>query len=306
MIPTDGSPLWPLTQRNDRVVLTRIFDVMPFASFAEHQARVSWHKGNHIREDFNHAPNDRTGISHLAVGEVLRFRAGVAQVALVIEVLSELCGVLRIPPKPLGAAPGQRILGEQPGWRPVDVLLLNRKRTRPARDGLLDGLGNRLVEDLVFGGMPERDLRAALDSDLKSNLVVVLLDEVADASFEISQDREGWRLHTTKTPGVAQGWGSQPQRNGTGAIQTEMIVLILSAEGLEIGGIVPLAGIRFFCHLGKGTADRDIIQRTQPEAIHTALVAQVLEHLPGNHRAFAPRIRCNNDPLDPLQSLFDL
>src|SRR5215217_5530685 len=85
-----------------------------------------------------------------------------------------------------------------------------------------------------------------------------------------------------------------------------MVVLILSAEGLEIGGIVPLAGIRFIRHLGKGTADGDIVQRTQLEAIHAARVAQVLEHLPRDHRPFATRIRCNDDPLDALESLLEL
>jgi hypothetical protein len=45
-----------------------------------------------------------------------------------------------------------------------------------------------------------------------------------------------------------------------------MIVLVLTAEGLQVGGIVPLARIRLFGKGRKGPSDRDLVEGAQFEA----------------------------------------
>ena len=101
--------------------------------------------------------------------------------------------------------------------------------------------------------------------------------------LEISQDRERRRLHAAKAPGLPEGRWPQPQGNGAGAIETEMVVLILAAQGLEVGCVVPLAGIRLLGHRREGSADRDLIESAQLEAVHPTPIAEMLEHLPGDH-----------------------
>src|SRR3954447_809146 len=108
--------------------------------------------------------------------------------------------------------------------------------------------------------MPERDLSPALGRDCERDLVEVLWDEVADALLEISQDGERGRLHPTKAPGLPKSRWSQPQRDGAAPVQTEVIVLVLPAERLQVCRIVALAGGGLLGHGGEGLADGGLVE----------------------------------------------
>src|SRR4051794_19896499 len=84
-----------------------------------------------------------------------------------------------------------------------------------------------------------------------------------------------------------------------------MIVLVLTAEGLQIRRIVALAGGGLLGHGGERTPDRGVVEGAELEAVHLSSVAEVLEHLPGDHRAFPAWIRGNDDPLNAPQLFLD-
>src|SRR4051812_2678863 len=188
-----------------------------------------------------YALEHRASIARLALGQVLRLCSRVAQVALVIELLRQLRGVLRVPAEPLGAAARERVLGEQLGRGAAHILLLDAKRAGPRSSSIPDCVRRGLIKDLVLGRMPKRDLGSALGRDHERDLVEVLRDEVADALLEISQDGERGRLHPAKAPGLPKSRWSQPQRDGAGSVQTQVVVLVLPAERLQIRRIVALA-----------------------------------------------------------------
>ena len=85
-----------------------------------------------------------------------------------------------------------------------------------------------------------------------------------------------------------------------------MVIFILAAEGLEVGGVVPLTGVGLLGEGGKGAADRDFIERPELQTIYPAPIAEVLEHLPGDHGALATGIRGDDDPLHVLEGSLDL
>src|SRR4051794_26470272 len=153
--------------------------------------------------------------------------------------------------------------------------------------------------------MPERDLVATLVPDHERDLVEVLRNEAADALLEISQDGERGRLHPTKAPRLPKGGWPQPQRDRAGPVQTQMVVLVLTAEGLQVGRIIALAGGGLLGHGGERTADGGLIQSAELEAVHPSRVAQMLQHLPGNHRALAAWIGGNDDPLNAPHLFLD-
>ena len=131
--------------------------------------------------------------------------------------------------------------------------------------------------------MPEGDLGTAVRRDRQRDLEIVLWDEVADALLQISQDRERRGLHAAKAPGLPERRRAQPQGDGAGAIEPQVVVFILAAEGLQVGGVIPLAGIRLLGHRREGSADRDLVEGSQLETVYATSVAEVFEHLPGDH-----------------------
>ncbi len=84
-----------------------------------------------------------------------------------------------------------------------------------------------------------------------------------------------------------------------------MPILVLPAQGLEIGGVIALAGIVLARQQPEGTADRDLVQRPEAQAIDPATPAEMLQDLPGDHRALAARIGGDDDPLDAAERLAD-
>jgi hypothetical protein len=84
-----------------------------------------------------------------------------------------------------------------------------------------------------------------------------------------------------------------------------MVILVLAAQGLEVGCIVPLAGVWLLGHHRKGPPDRDLIKGTQLETVYPTSIPKVLKHLPGDHRALPARIGGDDDPLHALKCLLD-
>src|SRR4051812_12101092 len=144
--------------------------------------------------------------------------------------------------------------------------------------------------------MPEGDLGPSFCPDVQGDPEVVLRDEVADALLQVSQDRKRWGLHAAKAPRLPESRWPQPQGNGAGAVETEVVVLILAAQGFKISGIVPLTGVGLLSHRRKGAPDRDLVESAQLETVHPTSIAKMLKHLPGDHRAFPARIGGDDDP----------
>jgi hypothetical protein len=153
--------------------------------------------------------------------------------------------------------------------------------------------------------MPKDELGTALGRDGQGDPEIVLRDEVSDTPLQIRQDGKRWGLHATKAPGLSERGRPEPQRDGAGTVEAQVIVLILAAESLEVGGIVALARVRLFGKGRKGPSDRDLVEGAQLETVHPTPKAKVLEHLPGNHRAFPARVGGDDDPLHPFQCLLD-
>ena len=122
---------------------------------------------------------------------------------------------------------------------------------------------------------------------------------------KIRQDCKRRGLHAAKAPGLPKGRRAQPQRDGAGAIEPQVVVLVLAAEGLQVGGVVPLARVGLLGHRGEGSADRDLVESPELETVHATSVAEMLKHLPGDHRALAARIGGDDDPLHALKRLLD-
>ena len=131
--------------------------------------------------------------------------------------------------------------------------------------------------------MPEGDLGTSVRDDGQSNLEIILRDEVADALLQISQDRKRRGLHAAKAPGLPKRRRAQPQGDGAGAIEPQVVVFILAAEGLQVGGVIPLAGVRLLGHRREGSADRDLVEGPQLETVYATSVPEMLKHLPGDH-----------------------
>src|SRR4051794_37818630 len=144
------------------MVLAWISDVVTPAALANDEVPCSRPEMGKAGQHLGYAREHRASIARLALGQVLRLCSRVAQVALVIELLRQLRGVLRVPAEPLGAATRERVLGEQLGRGATHILLLDAERAGPRSRGALDCVCDRLIEDLVLGRMPERDLGSAL------------------------------------------------------------------------------------------------------------------------------------------------
>src|SRR3954452_22988274 len=267
------------------MVLARVFDVVTPAALAKDELACSGHERSRPGQHLGYALEHRASIARLALGQVLRLCSRVAQVALVIELLRQLRGVLRVPAEPFGAATRERVLGEQLGRGATHILLLDAERAGPRSSSIADCARDSPVENLVLGRMPKRDLGPALSRDHEGDLVEVLRDEVADALLEISQDGERGRLHPAKAPGLPKGRWSQPQGDGAGSVQTQVVVLVLPAQRLQIRRIVAPAGGGLLGNGVEGPADVGLVEGAELEAVPPPLVAEVLERLPSDHRA---------------------
>ncbi|GJD74078.1 hypothetical protein CFIICLFH_2311 [Methylobacterium goesingense] len=286
------------------MVLARIPDVVPLGPAPDHR-RPRRRQDRHVRQHAPHGGQHGGGVPGLPLGQGLGFGARVAEVALVVELLGEARGLLRIPAEALGAAPGQGVLGEQARGRAALVALLHRQGPRPGRGGGPDHLRRLPLEDPVLGHVPQGQGGPLGRLEVQRDLEEVLRHERPDALFEVGQDGERRRLHAAEAPGLAEGGRTQLERDGAGTVEAEVIILVLAAEGLQVGGVVARAGIRLPCQGREGAPDRDVVEGAEFQAVDAPAPAEMLQHLPGDHRALAPRIGGDDHALDAPQRLTD-